>query len=214
MFNHSSKHALNDVDILNERCGIITIGAQTRGNGQIISCKQQVRKSDGNMTHDKWHSHNRAVLNSVEMDEENVTNVGSLAWNGVQNIIRYLRTLLKNITQNTYIAGLYHKKASSGHYYDLQASNITLMFHLYLCFRAPRLCEESECQLPGHRRVSDSFHYCSLLFSPSLSPFPRVILTYSPPSPLFLFFIIHPLPLPWSHSYKSCIILVVWLVSV
>lgn len=132
MFNHSSKHALNDVDILNERCGIITIGAQTRGNGQIISCKQQVRKFDGNMTHDKWHSHNRAVLNSVEMDEENVTNVGSLAWNGVQNIIRYLRTLLKNITQNTYIAGLYHKKASSGHYYDLQASNVTLMFH-FIC---------------------------------------------------------------------------------
>lgn len=79
MFNHSSKHALNDVDILNERCGIITMGARTRGNGQIFFCKQQARKSDGNMTHDKWHSHNRAVFHSVEMDEENVKNVGSLA---------------------------------------------------------------------------------------------------------------------------------------
>lgn len=57
----------------------VVLSTQTRGNGQIISCKQQVRKSDGNMTHDKWHSHNRAVLNYVAMDEENVTNVGSLA---------------------------------------------------------------------------------------------------------------------------------------
>ena len=40
--------------------------------------------------------------------------------------------LLKSITHNTDIVGIYHEKASSGHYYDVQASNVTLTFH-FIC---------------------------------------------------------------------------------
>lgn len=167
------------------------------------------------MTHDKWHSHSQEVFHSVEMDEENVKNVGSfgLKWNRIYNPVFY-NAVEKHYTQHWYCGDISWKGIIRPLLWCTGFKR-HVNVPLYLCFRAPRLCEESECQLPGHRRVSDSFRYCSLLFSPSLSPFPRAILTHSPPAPLSLFFIIHPLllplplPLPRSHSYKRCIILVV-----
>lgn len=92
------------------------------------------------MTHNDVFTSVRS-FHSGEMGEwENVKDVGSLAVN------------IKHKADRP-IAVLYHKKNQLAFIFIhwLQKS---IHVPLDLCFRAPRFCKESECQLPGYRWVS------------------------------------------------------------